>query len=137
MIDLRPCPACRRHVGVDEAACPFCAAPIAAAPGPTGRRAAGGRLTRAAIFAGAVAAAGACGSSEPKAEDPQGGDLQQESVEGRDDAGAAGEVMLSSPADAAVVPEPDPDEERRLDRVYDSNNIPMPYGAPPARNRLV
>jgi hypothetical protein len=136
MIDLRPCPSCRRHVGADEVACPFCAGPLGAAA-PAGRRMVSGRLTRAAIFAGAVAASG-CGSSEPKTNGVEGGGDQ---VLEQQQPADAGEVMLSAPADAAVVPvETDPRdelEEQRRRRAVDPNDIPMPYGAPPARSRLV
>jgi hypothetical protein len=88
-----PCGECRRHVREDDAACPFCSTPIApAAEGPAASSVP--RLTRAAIFAGAVvlatAAAAGCG-------DRGGG--------GNPDAGM----------DATLA---------------------MPYGAPPARDRL-
>lgn len=52
MIELRPCPACHRHVA-DEVACPFCgAAREPAAP----HRIPAGRLSRAAVFASATLA---------------------------------------------------------------------------------
>lgn len=137
MIDLRPCPSCRRHASVDEAACPFCAAPLAAAA-PAARRVAAGRLTRAAIFAGAVAASG-CGSSEPKTDGVEGGGDQVLEQQLPADAGSTGggdEVMISAPADAAVTPV-ETEEQDELRRVRDPNDVPMPYGAPPARSRLV
>jgi hypothetical protein len=52
MMSFAPCPACRRHVARTEPACPFCGAAItvvARVPSYAGR------LTRAAIFAGAAA----------------------------------------------------------------------------------
>jgi len=49
--NLAPCPGCRRHVA-DEAACPFCG--IALAPQRPSRAVAPGRLSRAAVFAGAT-----------------------------------------------------------------------------------
>lgn len=46
---LRPCPACARHVLHDEAACPFCAAPLA--PGaPEPARADAPRMSRSAML---------------------------------------------------------------------------------------
>jgi hypothetical protein len=58
---LRPCPACRRHCR-DDAACPFCGAAlptVTSRPAPAST----GRLSRAAIFAGAALVAPACGPS--------------------------------------------------------------------------
>jgi hypothetical protein len=55
---------CRRHVGVREAACPFCRVALgAAAPRPTSTAT---RLGRAAIFAGATLTACWTGSSPRK-----------------------------------------------------------------------
>ncbi len=48
------CPACSRHVHAREPACPFCAAPPSAL-GPAPR--AGGGLSRAMLFGGALAVA--------------------------------------------------------------------------------
>lgn len=62
---LRPCGSCRRHVHASEASCPFCRAELA----PVAPRFAtiGGRLGRAAIFAGATLAGSACWSqSQPR-----------------------------------------------------------------------
>ena len=113
MSDLRPCPECRRHVRIDESACPFCAAALAAVAPPTLPV---GRLTRAAVFtAGAALAVGAgCGSKQPSAQDPI-----DNTVTTSVDAGA-------EPIDAEPVREAIPDHD-----------IPMPYGAPPARERIV
>jgi hypothetical protein len=61
MSELVPCPTCRRHCRGD-APCPFCGAALP----PTAARspgAASGRLSRAAIFAGAAFVAPACGSA--------------------------------------------------------------------------
>jgi hypothetical protein len=112
MNDLRPCPECRRHVRVDETACPFCTAALAPASPPALPV---GRLTRAAVFtAGAALVAGAaCGGKSAPAQDPI--DNTATVV----DAGV-------EPIDAEPVPPPPPDHD-----------IPMPYGAPPARQRLV
>lgn len=128
MSDLRPCPACQRHIRIDEEACPFCAtANVPAEP----RRMPAGRFTRAAVFAGALAGSAAlatgCGSSTPKPDDTSGGgDVTNNS--GGGDPGAT--------ADAGTAEEgPDPDLERT--RPDPDHDIPMPYGAPPARSRLV
>jgi hypothetical protein len=116
MSDLRPCPECRRHVRIDESACPFCAAALApAAPAslPVGR------LTRAAVFtAGAALAAGAgCGGKTAPAQDP---------IDNTATAIDAG-VDQQQDIDAGPVPPPPPPD----------HDVPMPYGAPPARERIV
>lgn len=120
MSDLEPCPSCRRHVRLSESACPFCGAAIeASAP----RSLAGGRLTRAAVFAGAAlaTAAAGCGGKQKSGGDGTGSGTAVENV------ASDGGVTLPEPPDAQQVP----------DREYPDNNIPMPYGAPPARSRLV
>jgi hypothetical protein len=61
-MQLQACESCRRHVSVDEDACPFCGAAIAVSPRPS-RFAR--RLSRAAIFAGATFAG--CHPKEPPA----------------------------------------------------------------------
>lgn len=61
-MDLVPCGVCRRHVDSRAASCPFCATPITRAV----KRLldAGGRLSRAAVFAGAAA----CYTNPPPAQ---------------------------------------------------------------------
>jgi hypothetical protein len=58
MRPLVPCVTCRRHVDAVVEHCPFCDAPVTASPRTPGPL---GKLTRAAIFAGAAA----CGSTTP------------------------------------------------------------------------
>lgn len=116
MSDLRPCPECRRHVRADESACPFCAAalePAAPAALPVGR------LTRAAVFTAGVVAAGAgCGGKTAPAQDPIDNTATI-------DAGTGTGAGEQQPPDAMpYTPPPDHD-------------VPMPYGAPPARERIV
>ncbi len=109
MIDLAPCSACRRHVRIDEATCPFCGAATAGAP----RTLPVGRFARAAVFAGAVAGAATGCGGKSKPADPN---IENEST-ATIDAGAP---------DAAPVSDQWNDEA-----------CCMPYGAPPARDRLV
>src|SRR5687767_7672596 len=110
MNHLRPCSGCRRHVEASEVSCPFCGVALDAAVAPRVARA---RLTRAAVFAGAAAlgiATAACGgSSEGEPEEGNGGDT----------AGTGGEGDGDDDGDEADHP------------------TPMPYGAPPARDRVV
>jgi len=111
MSELRPCEGCRRHVSIDESACPFCGTTreVDAASGAMKL----GRLSRAAVFAGAALASSACGGSKAKADKPIDNTQEQ-----------------TASADAGVVEQPPPPPD-------DPNNIPMPYGAPPARKRVV
>jgi hypothetical protein len=69
--NLAACTSCARHVRVDEAACPFCGAPLddafRALPAP---RAFAARLGRAALYAlgaaGTVSVTMACGGGSPQ-----------------------------------------------------------------------
>ena len=67
-----------------------------------------GRASRAAVFAGAALAATACGGKKAKTDTNN---------------------MNQQTADAGVDQPPPPPPDR--------NNEPMPYGAPPARKRIV
>jgi hypothetical protein len=117
MSDLRPCPQCRRHVRIAEPKCPFCAAELELAPA---RPLPVGRLTRAAVFAGA-ALASACGGAQGKGGGtPTGGEAADAAVT---------EAPPAPDAEAAQTPPTPP--------VYPDHQIPKPYGAPPARARLV
>ena len=65
---LHPCSLCRRHIRSDERECPFCATPCTAAqPQPAERGV--GKITRAALFAGAAFLLPACGGQQSKAAD--------------------------------------------------------------------
>jgi hypothetical protein len=64
-MDLHPCASCRRHIDRHAASCPFCRAPSGLTP-QRSTLGAVGRLSRAAIFAGAAA----CGSAAPHHESP-------------------------------------------------------------------
>ena len=109
-MQLTPCGECRRHVDVSEAACPFCSAPLTAEPARSSRL---GRMSRAAVFASAALAGSACGGKKPA-----------DTMNNK----SGGDVTASSDAGVEQPPPPPPD---------DRNNIPMPYGAPPARSRVV
>ena len=121
MIDLAPCPSCHRHVRIDETACPFCATALSPGEPRTLRR---GRFSRAAVFAGAalVSTAAGCGGKS-KGPDTGGGDVENAAI----DAG---------PDEVPIVPDAEPYVEQSDDPYYDHPN-PMPYGAPPVRQRTV
>ena len=100
MIELRACPACRRHVAISEAASrPFAAHAVALAP-VASRPLVRGKLSRAAVFATGALAATACGGGN-KTKDPvmhETGTTHAESI----DAAPA----PAPPADAAQVESP-------------------------------
>ena len=110
MTELRACEECRRHVSIEERACPFCGA--AREPEASAAAARLGRVSRAAVFAGAALASTACGGSKAKADKP------------------IDNTQQTASADAGVEQPPPPPP-------HDPNNIPMPYGAPPSRKRVV
>jgi hypothetical protein len=108
-MQLEPCAGCQRHIATTETACPFCGHSLA----PQGPRSSAlGRVSRAAVFAGAALATAACGK---KAKQPDMKTNTQQTA--TPDAG-------TEPDAAASVPVPD-------------HHQPMPYGAPPARRRYV
>jgi len=128
MIDLRPCPECRRHARIDADACPFCQAQLEPAT-PRKAVSTGGRLTRAAVFAGAAlvgsAAAASCGGEEPEQEQQQTTTGGEETAggDGTTDTGTGTEGTGDGTGDEQTPP--------------DDNQTAMPYGAPPARDRVV
>lgn len=114
MAELRPCVECRRHVSIDEQMCPFCSATLAVAASQRVSLAA--RASRAAVFASA-ALASACGPAK-KSNVPAPQQLPDASV--RD----APSMQTENP------PEPDRSQP-------EASPVKMPYGAPPARRRVV
>ena len=111
MTDLRPCSGCRRHVSIDERVCPFCEATLTAA---SPQQPLFGRLSRAAVFAGAaIASTAACGGKKK----PETTTNDQQTVQ----------------TDAGMIEEKPPDQKEPADKAP----MPMPYGAPPARRRVV
>jgi hypothetical protein len=122
MADLRPCSECRRHVAIEERACPFCGAALAAA---APRPALLGRASRAAVFAGAALASTACGGKQTKP-DTTGNQTAAQDAGMTDQTGGD----QTDPGDQTG-----PDDQ--TDTQPDRSNIPMPYGAPPARRRVV
>lgn len=198
MLDLRPCPSCRRHVAVAASACPFCTAALPHAEPP---EVPVGAFSRAAVFAGLALAGPACWTggnqtqttqtaqttqtTQPGDPDPQGNkpDVTTARVEGIVTNSRTGQALVRFPVtihatkggapqatatDAngryafAKLPagdyqlqfgQPMPrrpptvvavtlhvGEAKRHDQaifIPEPSNIPMPYGAPPARERIV
>jgi hypothetical protein len=130
MSELHPCRSCRRHVRDDR--CPFCGAtPARREPIDLGI----GRVSRAVVFASAtLVAAGACGGKARPASDE---------VSQPRHAGGGGCVppdqmrideLEKKKADAKT------DEEKAaIEQELQKARQPqcMPYGAPPARRRIV
>jgi hypothetical protein len=94
---LLPCPACARHVRVNEPACPFCKEALPAAfRGEARPEAPRVRLARAALFAlGTGTAALACGSSTAL-----GGSPFDEANDGSTQAGDGASDAMSDGVDA-------------------------------------
>lgn len=154
MTTFAPCPACRRHVATREVACPFCAHRFT----PKSQHIALiGRVSRAAVFSAALAA---CSKDKPPAPTPpaQGSDDLEQLLD--HDGSAVEHPTAPPPIDAAVV-EPDaatdaaiadagvPDAGVPVKKKKKVENVPppppppdarvmaKPYGAPPARRRVV
>ena len=118
MAELRPCTECRRHVSIDERVCPFCRAELIAAL-PT--RVMLGRASRAAVFASAALATTACGPPKRTNIPP----AQQLPDAGVRDAPTGIQYPDAQTQSQKTEPEPEP------------SPVKMPYGAPPARRRVV
>lgn len=117
MAELVPCGCCRRHVAINEAACPFCAAVV---PPSRSQRFIPRGFSRAAVFAAALTGS-ACDQGAKPAKQP-------------DKVGSA-----AGPSDAAVdalTPE-ELERIRRQEQEELQRHPAMPYGAPPARARFV
>jgi hypothetical protein len=119
MPTLLPCPSCNRHVRSADTVCPFCEETMSLA-GPQ-RITPAKRIVQAAVLAGSLAGASACsGGTDDKID---GG--QQASI----DADPNQPDADPNVADATPVADADPNQPDAFPQ--------MPYGAPPARRRLV
>lgn len=128
---LAPCPACRRHIAAS--ACPFCGAGATTAatltPTPLGR------VSRAMVMGAALLGGGACGSKAKPAEQtmPEETDWHQDHPCSVPDP-AKVEELEKKKADAQT------DEEKaQIEQELAEARQPVcaPYGAPPARRRVV
>lgn len=156
MTALAPCPHCNRHVHANESTCPFCLQAVAP------RRAQYvpvlGRVSRAAVFSAALVA---CSKDEPKPPPPappaQGSDdleklLDHQPQAAAPDAAPVDAGVDAALADAAVADAGVPDagvrvKKKKRDPVkveeaikpneIDHRHMAKPYGAPPARRRVV
>jgi len=113
-VELRPCPECLRHVRIDAGTCPFCNATYAQ-PGAVVSKPHRfvGSVTRAAVFAGAALLAPACGGDDRGPSD--------------------GHVALP---DSGPASDGDTDAATPVDTGAPDSIVAMPYGAPPARDRV-
>jgi hypothetical protein len=163
MTALVPCPACKRHVATREITCPFCASAL---PAQRARHAVVlGRVTRAAVFSAAVIACDsdkpapapaptpAQGSDDlerllddpaaPRVAPPVDAALADAHVDAplvdagvpdaaRPDAGVAKKKKTQKKRDPDNLEDVKIQEER-----FDQRHLAKPYGAPPARRRIV
>ena len=152
MIDLRPCSRCRRHVRFADESCPFCGAALAA---PVAHRIPRGRLSRAAVFASAATLAACGGKKEEQAKPPAGSGSatgSAEAVPAAADAAPTPDAALADAAEAAPADAAAPPDAGDLHKPIDKKHVkkkpdeaahppvhpnPKPYGAPPARKRIV
>ncbi len=122
MAKLQPCAHCKRHVRRNATACPFCGADVE--PSRRSTRPIS-RLARAAVFSWAIAGGVACGDDGgPSVDATTSQDAPVVAVDAGPNADAANDdagVADAAPEDAAVT----------------DAFVPLPYGAPPARRRLV
>jgi hypothetical protein len=130
MSELQPCPSCRRHVA--ERVCRFCGHEVV----PATRELPTGRMSRAAVFASALAI-GACGGTKKPAQDPAHVEDDERHVQNHPciEPDPARITELEKQRDEAKT-----DEERKaLEQKLQTAREPvcMPYGAPPARRRIV
>ncbi len=136
MSSLHPCQHCQRHIRASESACPFCSARVGSRP-----------LAKAALLATALAGASTLGCADKKSEPAQIPTSVPVTA-------PVSDAMSATPADAAVAiadaGAPDsgvPDaavakkkkKKHEVLKVEEPQRVlpPMPYGAPPARRRLV
>jgi hypothetical protein len=134
MPDLQPCPACSRHVTRAESSCPFCAAVIApAAP----RERPFQRMSRAAVFGAALASSACGGKHKQEATTPDPDREQEMHVQHHPCSEPDPEQVkeLEKKRDDAKTDE----EKQAAQRELDEAKMPVcaPYGAPPARRRVV
>jgi hypothetical protein len=136
MIELAPCPACRRHVR--GLTCPFCGA-------TTNRRApidlGAGRVSRAIVFASATLTAAGCAHHAKPASDETGEDYHHGGGGCTDPDQTRIDQLEAQKKEAQKLPD-GPEKKsalRDLDEQLREARMPqcMPYGAPPARRRVV
>jgi hypothetical protein len=163
MLELVPCVACSRHVSIRETSCPFCGGSL---PARRARFAVPRGFARAAVFSAALASCESKGNdAKPAAPtvqqgsddlekmlDPSGevGSTQPRAVTpdaAVADAAAAVDAGTDAGIDAAVAPKKKVERKRKQhvddepvavpDPYPREHQIPKPYGAPPARRRVV
>src|SRR5687768_16838575 len=131
MTDLEPCGGCGRHIVATEPCCPFCGR---LAMRTTSRTFAGGRMSRAAVFAGALAASACGGKAKPAQpqEPPEHHNYQDHPCS---DPNPDEIARLEKRRDEAQSDE----EKQRIEQELERARMPVcaPYGAPPARRRIV
>ena len=161
---MTPCPGCSRHVRDGELACPFCGGPLAA---PRRAAQIVGRVTRAAVFSAAVVACGGKKDAPaPKAGSAEHLDQDFNQLLGSAEGSAAAQtgdaavapIAIDAPVaiDAGLTDEErtrqlqhaqeaeqrkkhEQEQQQQQQQIQRQNwhNVAKPYGAPPARRRIV
>jgi hypothetical protein len=130
---LRTCSQCRRHVAIDERACVFCHADLAAARPASDPLV---RLSRAAVFVAGVA--GGVGGAACWTNQSGPRHVSSKQSTRTVDAGVAPDAVVGRGTNN---PDNFPDPDYQDHPCYDPGNgqppVCAPYGAPPARRRLV
>jgi hypothetical protein len=162
MSPLAPCPSCKRHVRVGVASCPFCATTLSAL---RARNSLPRALTRAAIFSAALAGcqnksnapaptagSATAGSAVQHVADDAAAAPVADAAEAMGSAlgsgtGSAGSAAVADDAGVADAGVPSAAElkKRKLERLHEKRTktehverqMAKPYGAPPARRRMV
>lgn len=136
-MQLEACTVCRRHV-VMGTSCPFCGR---AGVAIEARTSPAGRLSRAMVFASAtLAATGACGGSKPKQQQQQEQqELEQERFQRHRPPCAIADPQRVAELEKARDDAKTDEEKAAIERDLQEARTPIcaPYGAPPARRRVV
>jgi len=130
MAQLEPCPACTRHIRVDESTCPFCGAQVTTTFAALKARALPRtRLGRAALFAFGVSAAAAVMPGCSDDDDDDGG-KDTDGGAANQDAGGNPQPVYGAPSlDAGV--EPPQEDGGGLNNQPDAGGVVALYGAAP------
>lgn len=153
-MELAPCPSCKRHVRLGVVSCPFCASAL---PALRARTFIPRAITRAAIFSAALAgcqdkkstpapAAGsamgsALGSAAAVVPDDAPPPVADTAVSTADDAAVADAGTESGSAAAMEKAKAQKirleKDKKDADFLKQRQHMAKPYGAPPARRRIV
>lgn len=137
-MNLRPCSGCNRHVALGETACPFCGVTLEAT---SPARDPLTRLSRAAIFVAGAAAATACWTSKSEPQHASATTSTVSTTAAASDAGVASDTAVTPDASTVtqhpIIEEPHYQNHPCVSPGPGQPPVCAPYGAPPARRRIV